>query len=270
MSNVSMRCRVACIAKYIFHKSHPVAAASVVACSIFSATAVADEPGAATARPQLSERAAATFQQRCTSCHTFGKGTKVGPDLRGIADRRNRKWLIRFIRSSSSLIASGDTVAAALFAEFKGQRMPDWSDLPEKEVADIVDYLAAGAPEQKPLDERGADTATAAEKALGSRLFDGTAPFEHAAQRCNLCHTARGQDRIAGGSLGPDLGAACARYGERELTSLLGRPCFAWDPQPARDRYLTPGESFALKAFLCSQPLATARAPRPEAGGGSR
>src|SRR3954468_24186443 len=163
---MSMRNRLACAAKQIVCDLFWFAAASVFVCSIFQAPAVAGELRAATTAPKVSELASATFKQRCTSCHTFGKGTKVGPDLRGLTDRRSRKWLIRFVQSSSSLIASGDPVATALFAEFKGQRMPDWTDLTEKEVADLLDYLAAGAPEQKPLDERGSDTATAAEREL--------------------------------------------------------------------------------------------------------
>jgi len=31
--------------------------------------------------PRFSAQAAATFNSRCTACHTYGKGIKVGPDL---------------------------------------------------------------------------------------------------------------------------------------------------------------------------------------------
>jgi protein SCO1/2 len=40
------------------------------------------------------------FNQRCTACHTFGKGVKVGPDLKGVTARRQRPWLLKFVRSS--------------------------------------------------------------------------------------------------------------------------------------------------------------------------
>ncbi len=69
--------------------------------------------------------AASIFNKRCTACHTFGKGIKVGPDLKGVNDRRTKDWLLKFIHASSSVIKSGDPIATALFAQFKQQRMPD-------------------------------------------------------------------------------------------------------------------------------------------------
>ncbi len=262
MSNVSRRHRCVPIAREL----RIFAVASLFAACIFPAAGAAAEAPAATGEAKLSTHAAATFKRRCTACHTFGKGRNVGPDLRGVTERRSREWLTRFIRSSSAVIAAGDPIAAALFSEFKGQRMPDWTDLSEKEIADLLDYLATGGPERKPDDERGAETATAAELGLGSRLFQGAARFEYGAQRCSSCHSVRGHDTTLGGSLGPDLGTACQRYRDNELTALLRRPCFGWDPPPRGDRYLTPRERFALKAFLCGSAVAGASARRP--GGG--
>jgi protein SCO1/2 len=78
---------------------------------------------------KFSAEAAAIFNRRCTACHTYGKGIKVGPDLKGVTGRRTHDWLLKFIRASSMVIKSGDPTATKLFAEFKGQRMPDWTDL---------------------------------------------------------------------------------------------------------------------------------------------
>src|SRR5216683_5702147 len=64
----------------------------------------------AVAAPDSAE-AKMIFRKRCTACHTFGKGIKVGPDLKGVTDRRNRDWLLKFIRSSSTVIQSGDPAA---------------------------------------------------------------------------------------------------------------------------------------------------------------
>src|SRR4051812_31211481 len=58
------------------------------------------------------------FTTRCMACHTFGKGVKVGPDLKGVTERRQRAWLLKFIRSSQSVIDSGDEIATGLFAQF--------------------------------------------------------------------------------------------------------------------------------------------------------
>jgi hypothetical protein len=120
------------------------------------------EPSRAEAGPEaraarFSAEAAATFNSRCTACHTYGKGIKVGPDLKGVTERGERAWLLRFVHASSAMIASGDPLATSLFAEFKQQRMPDWTDLSEQHINDILDYLAIGGPEIKPVDERSAE-----------------------------------------------------------------------------------------------------------------
>src|SRR5437762_3205955 len=49
-----------------------------------------------------------TFKKICSACHTFGKGIKVGPDLKGVTERRQRSWLLKFVRSSQTVIQSGD------------------------------------------------------------------------------------------------------------------------------------------------------------------
>src|SRR5215831_2407104 len=113
------------------------------------------------------------FTQRCSACHTFGKGVKVGPDLKGVTERRERPWLLKFIRSSQRVIASGDPVATQLFQEFRRQQMPDWSDLSEEQVSGILDWFAGNGPEQREADERNADGATPAEVAAGRHLFHG-------------------------------------------------------------------------------------------------
>src|SRR5262245_48820540 len=62
------------------------------------------------------------FARQCSSCHTIGKGDLVGPDLKGVTTRRDREWLLRFIRSSREVIESGDTTASTLFERYKRQR----------------------------------------------------------------------------------------------------------------------------------------------------
>lgn len=38
----------------------------------------------------------ALYEQRgCPACHTLGAGSLVGPDLRGVTERRDRDWLVR-------------------------------------------------------------------------------------------------------------------------------------------------------------------------------
>src|SRR5262245_33999251 len=65
------------------------------------------------------------FSNKCSTCHTFGKGDRIGPDLKGVTTRRTRAWLTAWIRSSEQLIKTGDKIATELFAIYQRQRMPD-------------------------------------------------------------------------------------------------------------------------------------------------
>lgn len=218
---------------------------------------------------KFSPEAASIFGKRCTACHTYGKGIKVGPDLKGVNDRRKRDWLLKFIHASSAVIKSGDPTATALFNEFKQQRMPDWVDLSDKQITDILDYLAIGGPDIKPLDEHDAATATSGDIERGRQLFYGQAHLRYGAQACSSCHAVQG---IRGGSLGPDLTNAYLRFQDKALTLFLRQPCFQWDTGGSADIYLTPKESFVLKAFLRTAALQN-RASLPSherAGGGSQ
>jgi mono/diheme cytochrome c family protein len=191
-----------------------------------------------------------TFNQRCTACHTFGKGVKVGPDLKGVGERRERAWLIRFIRSSQSLIKSGDPVAVGLFREFKQERMPDWTDLSEPQIDGILQWLAANGPEQKEPDERNAEVASPAEIEMGRSLFHGQAPLANGGAACSTCHGIHDAAGSSAGSLGPELTQAYFKYQDRALTLFLRHPCFQRKAQRTSAPYLTPRESFAIKSYL--------------------
>ena len=36
----------------------------------------------------------------CNACHSIGEGKKIGPDLKGVTERREEAWLIKFIQSA--------------------------------------------------------------------------------------------------------------------------------------------------------------------------
>jgi mono/diheme cytochrome c family protein len=202
------------------------------------------------ARPARAVDPKKVFNQRCTACHTFGKGVKVGPDLKGVTIRRPRPWLLKFIRSSQRVIASGDPVATELYRTFKRQRMPDWTDLSPQDVSAILDWLAADGPEQKPADERDAALASAADLARGRALFEGRTPLASGGVACGACHTMSDQGRRTGGTLGPELTNTYLEYRDRALTLFLKHPCTPRQPELGSGRYLEPEEAFALKTYL--------------------
>ena len=76
----------------------------------------------------------------CAACHTIGGGKKIGPDLKGITERRDREWLYSFIRSSQTMIQNGDSLAVALFNEYNKIPMPD-NDLTDEQIESILTYI---------------------------------------------------------------------------------------------------------------------------------
>jgi mono/diheme cytochrome c family protein len=190
------------------------------------------------------------FKTKCSSCHTFGKGDHVGPDLKGVTQRHSREWLIAWIRSSETQIRRGDPAAEALFRKYRQQRMPD-HDLSDAQIAALLDYLHAGGPaadEQQQL--RLAVDATPQDVQLGSKLFFGSARLAGGAVACVFCHKLSKQT-LLGGSLARDLTDAYTRYLDWALDQKLKRPCLsgATDPNIAR---VVEAESLALRAFLRS------------------
>jgi protein SCO1 len=80
------------------------------------------------------------FATRCAACHTMGKGDKIGPDLLGVTNVRDRAWLVRIIADSNKMIDEKDPIATALFQKYKGIRMPKL-DLPEADVNTLIEYM---------------------------------------------------------------------------------------------------------------------------------
>jgi protein SCO1 len=84
----------------------------------------------------------ALFLKACSSCHTVGQGDLVGPDLRGMTERRELSWLIRYLKNPDVLRAKKDPVALALDAKYKGVSMPNLG-LSDSDSEDLIAYVRA-------------------------------------------------------------------------------------------------------------------------------
>jgi protein SCO1/2 len=80
------------------------------------------------------------FQSRCSACHTIGQGDRIGPDLVGVTDRRERGWLGRYIANPDQVLAAGDPIATALHNKYKRVGMPNLS-LSASQVAELISFL---------------------------------------------------------------------------------------------------------------------------------
>ncbi len=191
------------------------------------------------------------FARKCGSCHTVGKGVRVGPDLKDVLQRRNRAWVERFVKAPSTMLDS-DQDARQLLAQFNGVRMPDLglSDAEARGLTDLLDRCS-----KAPCDLAGkfvaVTTASAADFARGRDLFVGHTPLSAGATPCLSCHTVRGAaGRVPGGTLAKDLTNVYARLGDQGLDAALKAPAFPVMNKVFGQRALTADEAFALRAFL--------------------
>ncbi|MFA5417202.1 MAG: c-type cytochrome [Bacteroidales bacterium] len=78
--------------------------------------------------------------QQCKACHTIGGGKLVGPDLKGVNDKYQEDWLIKFIQNSQAMIQAGDELAVKLFKENNNIPMPSHK-LTDDQVRGILAYI---------------------------------------------------------------------------------------------------------------------------------
>jgi mono/diheme cytochrome c family protein len=206
------------------------------------------------------------FKSVCTACHTIGKGRLVGPDLKGINEKVPQEWLIRFIKSSQTMVKSGDKDAVAIFNEFAKVPMPD-NQFSDDQIISILDYIKSadqGAPAAQAADTTAAvaaDTTRAADTTAvtftyqmvqqGRSLFEGYTPFSSGAAPCISCHNIQGLTFLGGGKLALDLTKAFTKLGASGIQAIITNPPFpamkAAIPAPP-----SPDEINALMALLKS------------------
>ena len=82
----------------------------------------------------------ALFIKACASCHTIGRGDRVGPDLKHVTVRRERKWLSQYMIEPDRMRASGDPLTLRISKKYKGVLMPNLG-LEKNDVADLLNYI---------------------------------------------------------------------------------------------------------------------------------
>lgn len=88
----------------------------------------------------FSQNGELLFTQNCTACHTIGGGPLVGPDLKGVSEKYEESWLLKFIQSSQTLVQAGDKQAIATFQQYNMVPMPDFP-FKDDEVRAILNYI---------------------------------------------------------------------------------------------------------------------------------
>ncbi len=200
------------------------------------------------------------FQQNCASCHKIGGGRLVGPDLANVNDRRDKNWLYSFIKSSSSMIEEGDSIAKAQYKKFNKTRMPD-QNLSNKEIDAVLSYIEKESPDQSEQKATAQDSQKdqkkeqapkiAGQAKVGIKLFTGRKRFKNGGPSCVTCHHVK-NDKIlvGGGRYAKDLTRAHDRLGEAGIRGMLKNPGFPEMKEAYDDDTLTQKEIAHLTAFL--------------------
>ena len=202
----------------------------------------------------------ADFNTFCGACHSIGQGRRVGPDLAGVFDRRSQNRHEEYVKSSQTMVKSGDAEAVAIAAEYNNLIMPD-ALISEAQIKDVLSYIkdagsntvAAGATttertEQAP--EPVAEPPAEADIRFGEKLFEGSQRFEKGGPACNACHHVRNDAVMGGGILAAELTTVFSRMGVPGLQAILGSAPFPVMQAAYEDQALTDEEVAGLVAFL--------------------
>ncbi|MBI4061154.1 MAG: c-type cytochrome [Elusimicrobia bacterium] len=93
--------------------------------------------------PSRFQKDAALFQAKCAKCHTIGRGDRVGPDLKGVSERRDKAWIVGFITKTGDYL-DNDAAAKELLAKFNGVRM-EATNLSEAQAQGVLSYIDAAS-----------------------------------------------------------------------------------------------------------------------------
>jgi mono/diheme cytochrome c family protein len=203
-----------------------------------------------------AQDAGAFYKRNCAACHSIGGGRLLGPDLKDVERRKDRKWLTQFLRNPKETLEEGDPYGKQIQADAKGMVMPQVPGIDEAMAAALLDYIAAGG--AQPAAAAGAPEAafSPADASLGEALAVGKQRLANGGPPCASCHAFAGLEGPAGGGkLGPDLTNEFEKLGGRQgLAAWLGTP-----PTPTMQAIyathpLKAQEITAITAWLQSQP----------------
>ncbi|MBL8861197.1 MAG: c-type cytochrome [Planctomycetes bacterium] len=189
------------------------------------------------------DTAARSYVNRCTGCHTIGKGALTGPDL-----VKSLTWPDADLRTAIARMQekTGPITPVeldALIALLKDDRR-------DARIAAEQERIAAQFAVQ--MDPPSAD--------VGRALYLGTRAFENGGTACVACHHF---SAISGGALGPDLTGIHARMGTPALISATEAPAFKVMGPLYRARPVTRQESLHVARFLETEDRGPANRPAP-------
>lgn len=107
-----------------------------------SATAPA-KPAVLTEQQQHGKQ---LFVNNCAQCHASTEEVIVGPGLKGVTSRTpGEAWLLKWVRNSQVVVASGDPYAVQVFNKFQKIPMSSFPNLTDADIRAILSYVDAAS-----------------------------------------------------------------------------------------------------------------------------
>lgn len=206
----------------------------------------------------IAQNGEATFKQNCGVCHKVGGGRLVGPDLIGVTEKRTPEWLLKWTKSSQTLVKSGDADAKAIFDEYAGVVMPDQT-ISDEDINAIYTFIASKSAAPSATKDTtvaavapdASNTASPETIERGKNIFTGSLTLTNGGPSCISCHNVNYKDIIPGGLLAKDLTTVFSRLGgDAGLKGMLGAPPFPAMTQAYKDKPITEKEIAELTAFF--------------------
>lgn len=202
----------------------------------------------------MAQDGATLYKQNCAACHKLDKRF-IGPPLSGINEKRSEQWLLAFIKSSQTLVKSGDKDAVAIFEAYNGTIMNDF-DLSNTEIKTILNYIQEQTPKEteQTKEEKIVEVIpieyTEEDINIGKELFLGQKRFKERGASCLSCHHVSGDNLYHGGLLAKDLTKAFDRLGDEGIRGILTSSPYPVMAIAYEDQPLDSVEIAQLTAFL--------------------
>jgi len=194
------------------------------------------------------------FEKNCAVCHKIGGGKLVGPELLGVTERREKAWLLKFIRNSKELIDAGDPIAVKVYEENNKVPMLTFTNLSDGEINSIIDYIEKWEPEKEVVfnvDVNKREGFTRTEILRGERFFYGLIPFEKGGSTaCVTCHNTVTNDTLNWNPSAMDLAASFMDKDGMNIYKSMAEPTSEVMRQAHAEYKLTEQEVFYIGSFL--------------------
>lgn len=192
------------------------------------------------------------FKKHCAVCHSIGQGKLTGPDLMKVHEKYDENWLIKFVQSSQTMIKAGDPQAVKAFNENGKVLMPDFKQLKEDEIKQIIGYIKDYDPDagKSKIANLSDTNYTEIHIKRGERLFKGLIAFENSKVVCGSCHNTVTLDTINWYPSAAELAAIYKEKGSEHIFKVLTNPTTKVMKQVHENSRFSEEEIFYIRAYL--------------------